>query len=470
MEEMAPIEGDKNVGWRVLFQKGVGVRLAVLCLGVWLHAASSMLAATTLPSAVREFGGGEFIGWAFALYLLGSILAGSATGLLVKLTELRHALTLTAGFYLVGSAVCAIAPEMLTILAGRFLQGIGGGFLVALTYVALTRWFDRALMPALMALVSAVWSMSAFCGPVIGGTFSTYGQWRMAFWVFVAQALIFIVLTLMVMPREDAETPGGKVRFPIKRLIVLSASILSVAFAGIYLDIVYSSVLSILAVILLWATFWIDGKCSTGRMFPTKPLSIIRPVGAGLLFILMASIATMSFLVYGPILLETLYGVTPLSAGYIVAVESVSWGLAAVIVSGKLARFETTLIRCGSITISLGLLGFAVFMRSGHLWVIVMCAVAQGAGFGMMWGFVVKRITVNALPEERDVTSSIIPTIQQIGFAFGAAAAGIVANASGFAGVVTESAADYAATWIFATFLPFAILATVAAWRLSLKH
>ena len=61
----------------------------MLCVGVWLHAASSMLAAITLPSAVREFGGGELIGWAFALYLLGSILAGAGTGVLARLTQLK---------------------------------------------------------------------------------------------------------------------------------------------------------------------------------------------------------------------------------------------------------------------------------------------------------------------------------------------------------------------------------------------
>ena len=57
--------------------------------------------------------------------------------------------------------------------------------------------------------------------------------------------------------------------------------------------------------------------------------------------------------------------------------------------------------------------------------------------------------------------------MKQIGLAFGAAAAGIVANASGFDDSATVSAAQGAAFWLFAAFLPFAGIAVIAAWRLS---
>ena len=68
--------------WRELLGPAYRGQLALLCFGVWLHAASSLLAATTLPRAVEEIGGVALIGWAFMLYQMGSIVAGSATGLL----------------------------------------------------------------------------------------------------------------------------------------------------------------------------------------------------------------------------------------------------------------------------------------------------------------------------------------------------------------------------------------------------
>ena len=49
-----------------------------------------MLAATTMPAAIAEIGGGAYIGWAFMLYQLGSIVAGAATALLVNRLGIRR--------------------------------------------------------------------------------------------------------------------------------------------------------------------------------------------------------------------------------------------------------------------------------------------------------------------------------------------------------------------------------------------
>ena len=445
----------------------VDTRLAVLCLGVWLHAASSMLAATTLPSAVREFGGSQLIGWAFALYLLGSILAGAGTGILARRFSLKFGLVGAALIYLVGCAICALAPDMIVVLIGRLFQGIGGGFMIALTYVGLSRWFEEKMLPRLLAIVSAVWSVSAFCGPLVGGTFATFGNWRWAFWAFVLQAALFIVACLILMPKETARESNGNARFPFMRLFVLSLSILSVALAGAQPGAITSPVLCLFGVLLLWMVFYLDAKSRKDRMFPTKPMNPASPVGAGLLFVLFASISTMTFLVYGPILLETIHGVTPLTAGYIVAFESIAWGIGAVVVSKCSEEYDVILIRTGSVLISAGILGFALWMSTGPLWLLLICAAGQGVGFGISWGFIVKRITSNASAGEQEIASSSVPTLQQIGFAVGAAAAGIVANIIGFGDNVTVAIALDAAPWIFAAFLPFALVSNFAAWRLT---
>ncbi|MGB0505915.1 MAG: MFS transporter [Pikeienuella sp.] len=450
-----------------VFTRQNSLKLTLLCFAVWLHAASSMLAATTLPSAVREFGGGNLIGWAFALYLLGSILAGASTGTLVRYTGLRGGLTLAAAFYLIGSLMCAAAPDMIIVLTGRLIQGIGGGYLVALAYVAIRQWFDADLLPKVLALISAVWSTSAFAGPLVGGTFATFGNWRMAFIAAAVQAAVFIALALVAAPALARRETDERLTLPILRLGLICASVLSVAFAGADVQAVRSTALSILGIVLFIIALRVDGRKPTGRMFPSNPLSLFNPVGAGLVLILMASIASMSFMVYGPIMLETLHGVTPLAAGYIVAFESVCWGLAAVAVASIKTPNETLLIRLGIILLPISLIGFALTMSSGPIWLILALAGLQGAGFGLMWAFLVKRITEYAAKDEADETSSAIPTMQQVGFAFGAAAAGIVANSFGFGQDVSIAAAQSAAFWIFLALAPFALVACLAGWMLT---
>ena len=59
-------------------ERGGFALVTVLCLGVWLHAADSLLAATVMPSAVAEIGGLAFIYWTVALYQLGSTVFAGA--------------------------------------------------------------------------------------------------------------------------------------------------------------------------------------------------------------------------------------------------------------------------------------------------------------------------------------------------------------------------------------------------------
>ena len=135
--------------------------------------------------------------------------------------------------------------------------------------------------------------------------------------------------------------------------------------------------------------------------------------------------------------------------------------------SGSRASAERVLIRGGTALVSLGVVGFAFAMPADALWAVILCAVAQGAGFGMMWGFVVRRILSYTPAEEKDVASSSIPTVQQIAFAICAAAAGIVANMAGFADGVSLDSARAAAYWVFIAFVPLAAVANAAAWKLT---
>lgn len=454
-------------GWRVLLRSSHLPKLLLLCFAVWLHAANSLLAATTVPQAVKEMGGAALISWAFTLYLLGSILAGTSASLISNRFGLRRSLMGSAAVYGLGSAICATAINMEIVLTGRLLQGIGGGLLLALTYISLSRLFPSDLMPRVMALTSATWSASACCGPLIGGTFATLGLWRFGYWAFAVQAAVFVVLAWKLIAPASTATRSPGARLPLMRLALLAAAIMSVAVAAAHLDVILSPVLCLAGVGLLWL-FLIRDRCqSAGRMFPSSTLDAGSTAGVGILMVFMAGGSTMSFLVYGPVLLETMFGLSPLMSGYVIAIEAVAWGTAAILFSGSTQAAENSLIRGGTVVVSLGVLGLAVAMPAENLPGVILCAVAQGAGFGMMFAFVVRRLVASVPDDEKDTMSAAIPATQQIAFALGAAVAGIAANAVGFAEGVSGEAVSAAAFWVFAVFVLPVLLANLAAWRLT---
>ena len=175
----------------------------------------------------------------------------------------------------------------------------------------------------------------------------------------------------------------------------------------------------------------------------------------------------MSFCVYGPILLIRLYDLTPLGAGFVDVTESLGWCAGAFFLSGLAPAQESRLIRLGSAMLLTGIATQAWFMPHGPLWLVVVSAFFGNAGFGMIWGYIIKSVTRNADREDRDRTGAILPSAQQTAYALGAALSGIIANGLGFEQMTRPEEFRTAAFWMFAGFVPPAMLGGLIAWRFS---
>jgi hypothetical protein len=177
--------------------------------------------------------------------------------------------------------------------------------------------------------------------------------------------------------------------------------------------------------------------------------------------------ATVSFTVYGPLLMAKLFGTSPLAAGLMVASESVAWTLAAIAFAGAPVAREVALIRGGAFLITAAIAGLAFATPRGPVWALLPWTVLQGTGFGMCWAFLLRRIVAAVPAGERERASAAMPTFQMTGYAVGAAASGIVANTLGLADGASAAVVRAVAFWVFAAFLPLAPLGIVAAFRLT---
>ena len=82
-----------------------------------------------------------------------------------------------------------------------------------------------------------------------------------------------------------------------------------------------------------------------------------------------------------------------------------------------------------------------------------------------MWGFIIKRIIGAAAADEKDRAASLLPITQQTGFALGAAFAGLIANGLGVSADISDEGMHTVTFWLFAGFVPIALLGNVTAWR-----
>ena len=448
--------GEQVHSWRALAHSELFGRLALLCFGVWLHAADGLMVATIIPAIIADIGGATLIAWTFALYEIGSIVAGAASALLAMRYSLRIAMSAAAMLYMLGCLVSAMSPDIVSMLAGRLAQGLGGGGLVALSFVSVIRMFPRELVPRAVAALSLVWGVSAFSGPLVGGLFAEIQFWRGAFLLFALQAVVlslWIFLTL----REPA---GGAVQdgkyFPGWRLCALSLGVVAIAGAGINVSLMTSPVLICTGIGFLVLFLHLDAKQASRRLLPRRPFDPRHGVGAALLMVFCFTASTIAISVYGPVLMTILLDASALTAGYVLALSSIGWSLAAVATSGAREQYDNVLVLGGMCVLTISIVGFIIAVPNGPLALVALFAFLEGAGFGMAWTFILRMTTAMAADDERDRIASAMPTVQRLGYAVGASYMGIVANTLGFSNNLEPAIAHSIGTWLFVMCLPLA--------------
>ncbi len=434
---------------------------------MWLHATNTLMTATTMPSAVEELGGLNLINWTFALYLMGSILAGAASSILVAKHGLRNTMVCATLVYVAGCAVCAAAASMPVILIGRTIQGFGGGCLVGTVFIAQSRFFPPNYVPRVVAMISVVWMLATFASPMIGGAFSTWADWRYAFWAFACQALLLAAIIPFLVKGRSPDSSASKLKLPIVRLSLLAMAILMMSAAGVNFHPAVSPMLVIGCCVCLAYFVYRDARSMEDRMFPRSIVNLRHRLGNGAMAILMLCLSIMSLASYGPFILIELHGMTPFTAGLILMLESLAWGIMALLFAGSPSQHEHILIRFGSALVLIGLVACALSFPHGPIWLIAISAMISTAGFGVMWGFFIKRMHGASIKEERDRASSAIPIAQQLGFALGAALCGLIANGMGLTADLPADQLRDIAFWIFAGFIPLTLCGNILAWRFS---
>ncbi len=458
MSATAPASGS----WADVLGEGRLPRFALICLGVWLNAADSLITATIMPSVGRSLGGYPYFGWATAGYLLGSVLAGASSGVLALRFGLRSATAAAALLYAAGCALSAVAPEIFGFLAGRILQGIGGGWVVGLCSVAIGLLFANRLLPRVYSAISSVWGIAVLVGPLLGGLFADAGSWRAVFWAFAVQGVAVAAAARIMLPAEATDGHGA---VAWRQLGLIAIGVTLIALADLAGDFARTAALTALGVAAFLLALRLDGR-STVRLLPRGSGDLRTPHGAGYATMFLLNAAAMGLPVYGPAILQTLRGLSALFAGYVVGAEALFWTAASLPVAGLTGRWPGRLIRLGVVTVFVGLSLCALVFDDSHLvWAVIACGVV-GSGFGLSWAFISQGI-LGALADERAIGGAGIATVRLTGAAAGAAMAAAIANLVGFAGGFTVPAARAAGLWVFVAALPIAGLACVTAWRLG---
>ncbi|MCA1323337.1 MFS transporter [Herbaspirillum sp. alder98] len=460
--------------WGELLGGRNGARAVALTGGVALHAINVHIVTTILPSMVRDIGGLDYYAWNVTLFVVTSIIGSTLTSKLLSLLGARGTCMVALAVFGAGALACAAAPDMGWMLAGRAVQGIGGGLLAALGYALIPLVFEQRLWSRAIALVSGMWGISTLLGPAVGGLFAASGHWRLAFWALMPLlalqgALVMAQLGPQAMQKADRQ-PSAAV--PIGRILLLAASVLLVASSA-QAGAGWLATLWVAAgIVLAWLVARIDLR-HRSSLLPRSGYAINSEMGGVFACVALLVIGSCTE-IFVPYFLQTLHGYAPLAAGYMTAAMAAGWSLGSLLSSGRSGLAADRLVRLGPLLMTFGLAALALLLPASVVAAgaaadiaIVLALAAAGMGIGLGWPHLIARALHAARPGEENLTSSAITTVQLYAMAIGAALVGLTANRAGLilpGGV--EGARD-AAMVLFALFALAPALAVLLTRRLT---
>jgi MFS family permease len=455
-----------ELGWLALLAPRLVLPLSALLGGVLLHSMNVLITATLLPSVVKDVGGAALMSWPTTAFVASSIVAATAAGVLTAACGAGRAFCGGAVVYCLGAVLCGLAASMPEVIAGRFVQGLGGGLLSALAYVLVRSVFPEALWPRVFGLLAGIWSVSILIGPLTGGLFAGYGYWRGAFFVVAAVAFLLSIVAIFILPAGAGRGNAIEAPLPILRMVLACAAIALLSAASVTAGVVGKAALIVSAIGAFVLMLRFD-RLAIAALLPSDAFSMHSTTGSGLWMVLLLSAAYSPLAIYAPLFLQRLHALQPLTAGYMVAGASLAWTTAALTVASLSPQWPARLIIAGPTVMAIGLLGVGVLMAPGPVAALPLPIAAIGIGIGACWAFVAQRVMSGAKPGEENIAASSVATVQQAGIAFGAAVSGLVANASGLTDPMPAAAVLRAAFWVPAAFAVAPLAAVAIGTRLN---
>ncbi|KAI0353765.1 iron permease [Trametes cingulata] len=135
---------------------------------------------TALPTIVSHLNGTDFI-WAGSAYTIASTAVVPLVGNLVSGFGRKPVLLSFILVFAVGSAISGAAQNMSMLIAGRAIQGFGGGGCISITEIIYADMVPLPERGKFQGIVATVWALACAFGPLVGGAFANSGAWR---WLF----------------------------------------------------------------------------------------------------------------------------------------------------------------------------------------------------------------------------------------------------------------------------------------------
>jgi MFS family permease len=362
-------------------------------------AVEGMAVATVMPVVQEDLGGLRLYGLVFSGFMLAKLVGITFAGDQADRRGPLSSYMIGSLFFLSGLAVAGVAPSMWVIVAGRVIQGFGGGAIATVAYYSIGRGYDEQQRPAMFALLSTTWAAAGVFGPAIGAVVAEHLTWRLVFLGVLPLLLPALVITL---PGVRGLTPTSGANEKLDRPSLTGPLALGCVLLLGGLAVPFIPAAGVLVLV--------GGALSLRTLYKLMPASTVRMASGLPAAVAMMGLISLPFFgaeAFLPLMLTEVRDQTATIGGAALAVAGITWAAGSWLQARRAHIWSSQGVIIGGLAlVVVGVIGAAL-----SAWAAVPAAVAIAAwavaGLGMGLAYQTVTLAVFRAAQENEMGGAV---------------------------------------------------------------
>jgi EmrB/QacA subfamily drug resistance transporter len=310
-------------------------------LGLLMYSIDGTAVAVAFPNFIKDFGTNVlWAAWTISIYLVAVTSVMPLMGNLSDSYGRKKVFLISLILFTSSSLACGLAPDIYSLVAFRFLQGVGGASFLPTAAGIVSDQFPESRERAI-GLFTSIFPIGGIIGPNLGGWIVSRYSWRYIFYINLPIGIGLVVLVMIllkdskVLARPHIDFLGASFFFGAILSLMLGLNFVAEEFA----------LSSFLLAILLWAAsssfLYLFFRQEKKHSNPILDIALLRskPFLAANLYNMMIGVGVFGIFPFIPLYATSVHKLSTLMSGMILTPRSIGVISASAVTSFLLRRW-----------------------------------------------------------------------------------------------------------------------------------
>lgn len=306
-------------------------------LTTFMTAIEGTIVSTAMPTIVSDLNGLEIMNWVVSTFLLMTAVSTPIYGKLADSIGRKPVFLLGIAVFVVGSALCGIAQNMVELILFRVIQGLGSGAVQPVAVTIIADLYTLEKRAKMLGLNSGFWGVASVIAPLLGGFIVQHLSWHWIFYINVPLGIIaFLLVVFFLKERKTSSNSTLDLKGTTCLVIFLLALMVFLQELENGLTIV---LLGLVVIIIVSAIIFF--KAEKRAKDPIMPLDMLSSKEFTMinLITLLISGVVIGFEFYIPTWMQGINATSASIAGFAVTPSSLMWIVGSFLIGGMLGRW-----------------------------------------------------------------------------------------------------------------------------------